>query len=71
MYHYISYFVTEAAHLKIVTELQKYTVQVTPMGELLFKLMTQKAVIDTRATDYHLREKSTTWKPTPHCNLKY
>ena len=31
----------------------------TPEGELLFKFLMQKVVIDTRATDYHLRENLT------------
>ena len=28
----------------------------TPVGELLFKLMMKKSIIDTRATETHLQE---------------
>ena len=34
MYHCIFNSIAEAAHTKIVTELTKYTVQGTPVGEL-------------------------------------
>ena len=47
---------TEAAHLKIVAESNKCMDDETPVDELIFKLMMQKAVIDTRATSTHLRE---------------
>ena len=48
MYHCISNSITEEAHLNIVAETQNYTVQGTPLGELLFKFIMQKAVIYTR-----------------------
>ena len=50
---------TEAAHLKIVAESDKYMEGETPVGELLFTLMIQKAVINTRATANYLRENLT------------
>ena len=42
MYHRISNSITKAKYLKIMVEMYKYTVQVTPVVELLFKLMMQK-----------------------------
>ena len=47
---------TEAAHLNIVAESDKYMEGDTPVGELLFKLMMHKAVVDTRATATYLRD---------------
>ena len=50
---------TEAAHLKIVTELDKCMEGETPVGEQLFKLIIQKSVIDTWATATYLRDNLT------------
>ena len=64
---------TEAAHLKIVVESSKYMDDDTPVGELLFKLMMQKAIIDTRATATHLRENITnldTYMSTVNSNIE-
>ena len=46
---------TEAAHLKIVAESDKYMDNETLVGEFLFKLMMQNAVIYTRATYNYLK----------------
>ena len=64
MYYLISNFIAESAHLNIVDETHKYTVQITLMGELLFKLLAQKIVIGTKSTSSHLRKASLTLKPT-------
>ena len=45
----------EAAYLYILVESNNYTMQVTPVGELLFKLLMQNSVINKRNTEYHLR----------------
>ena len=45
--------------MKIVSEQDKYVRFDTPIGGCLFKLLMQKAVIDTRATATHLRENLT------------
>ena len=50
---------TDSAHLKILVESDKYMDVEIPVGEILFKLMIQKAVIDTKATDTYLRENLT------------
>ena len=49
----------ESAHLKIVSESEKYMNDETPAGEFLFKLMMQNAVIDTRETATYLRDNLT------------
>ena len=45
----------ETAHLKIVAESDKYMENETLVGEFLFKLMMQNAVIYTRATYNYLK----------------
>ena len=62
MYHCIYNYITEASHLNILAEVYEYKAQEIPVGKLLFKLMTQKAVIDTRYIESHLRENHTTLK---------
>ena len=57
MYHCISNFSTKASHLNIVVETPKKTVQVTPVGELMFKFLIQKLVAETKATASHLKRK--------------
>ena len=42
-----------------MSETHKYTVKGTPMSELLFKLLMQNMVIETRATYFYLRENLT------------
>ena len=72
MYHCISNSITESAHLNIVAELYKYTLQGTHVGEILFKLLIQKVVIETRSTDYNLRENLTnleTYTTTVNSNI--
>ena len=49
----------EDAHLKVVAESNKYIDDDTPVGEFLFKLMIQNAIIKTKATYTHLRENLT------------
>ena len=49
----------EDAHLKVVAESNKYIDDDTPVGEFLFKLMIQNAIIETKATYTHLRENLT------------
>ena len=58
-YNYISNSITKAAYLRIVVESHKYTVQDIPVGELLFKLLIQKKVINIRDIYSHLRENIT------------
>ena len=56
MYHYISNALSEVVHLNIVVESHTYMMQGTPVGELMFKMLMQKSVINTRATSYQLRD---------------
>ena len=46
---------TEACFYKISNEESKYMVKKVPSAALLYKLLMQKAIIDTRATRYKLR----------------
>ena len=46
---------TEAVHLNIVAESDKYMEVETPVGELMFKMMIQKKFINTRAMATYLR----------------
>ena len=50
---------TEAAHLKIAAESDKYMEVDTPVGKVLLKLMMQKEVTNKRATATYLRDKLT------------
>ena len=59
VYHCIYNYIKESAHLNIVSKTHKYTMKVTTVGELMFKLLMQKAVIYTSATSSHLRENLT------------
>ena len=64
---------TEAAHLKIVVESSKYMDDETPVGELLFKLMMNKAIIDTRVRSTHIKENLTnldTYMSTANSNIE-
>ena len=64
---------TEAAHLKIVTELDKCMEGETPVGELLFKFIMQKTVMDKWSTDTYLRENLTnldTYMATVNLDIK-
>ncbi len=60
MFHCIMNSLTEEGLLKILTEQDKYHIGApndhTPLGPLLFKLLMQKAIIDTRATSSLLHE---------------
>jgi hypothetical protein len=63
MYNCITNSLSKAGHLKILAEQDKYYVEdpnnannKRPSGPLLFKLLMQKAVIDTRATASLLRK---------------
>ena len=49
IFHFLTNFTTEATHLKIVAELSQYMDGENLVGELLFKLMRNKAIIDTCA----------------------
>ena len=49
----------EDAHLNIVAESDKYMEGETPVGEILFKLIIQKSVINTRAAANYLRDNLT------------
>ena len=55
LFHFLTNSMTEAAHLKIVAESDKYMDNETLVGEFLFKLMMQNAVIYTRATYNYLK----------------
>jgi hypothetical protein len=60
MYHCISSSLTKEGRIKILAEQDKYHIgegdNHKPCGPLLFKLLMQKAIIDTRATASLLRE---------------
>ena len=60
MYHCISSSLTKEGRIKILAEQDKYHIgegdNRKPCGPLLFKLLMQKAIIDTRATASLLRE---------------
>ena len=59
LFHCITNSMTEAAHLKILEESNKYMEDETPVGELLLKLMMQKTFINTGATYTHRIENLT------------
>ena len=59
LFHCLTKSMSEAEHLKIVAEPSKYMDDETPAGDILFKLMMQKSIIETRATATHLRENLT------------
>jgi hypothetical protein len=68
---------TEEGLLKILTEQDKYHIGApndhTPLGPLLFKLLMQKAIIDTRATSSLLHENLSsldTYMATIKSNIK-
>eukprot|EP00957_Ditylum_brightwellii_P201562 15326237-Ditylum_brightwellii.AAC.1 len=50
LYHCLKNSITDTAKLKILAETEKYIVTGYQLGKLLFKLLMQKAVIDTGAT---------------------
>ena len=56
MYQCLMASLTDKGRLKIVSEVDKYTVNDIKCGPLLFKLLMSKAVIDSRATVSHIRE---------------
>ena len=56
MYHCIKNSLTPEAERKILAERESYHINNVPSGPLLFKLMMQKAIIDTWATSSLLRE---------------
>ena len=56
LFHCLTNSMKEAAYLKIFSESNKYMDDDTPVGELIFKLMIQKAIIYTRATATRLRK---------------
>jgi hypothetical protein len=56
MFKCISNSLTEDARLKIVAETEVYTRHSAEAGPILFKLLTQKAVVDTRSTTNYFRE---------------
>ena len=58
--HCLTNSTTEATHLKIVAESDKYIDSETPVGKILFKLMMQKAVINKRATATYPKQGHTT-----------
>lgn len=59
MHHCIMNSLSSEGNLKIVSEMERYFVNQVPVGPLLFKLLMQKAIVDTRATSTHLRENLT------------
>ena len=56
LYYCLVNSLTEEAQLMIVEETDEYYEQQTPVGELLFKLLIQKATVDSRSTASHLRD---------------
>ena len=56
LFHYLTNSEKESSHVKVMAYSINYMDDDTPVVELLFKLMMQKAIIDTRATATHLRE---------------
>ena len=62
LFHYLTNSMTESAYLKIVAKSENYMDGETPVGEMLFKLKTQNAVINTRSAYTYLRENLTNLK---------
>ena len=56
MYHCIKNLLTCEAESKILAERESYHINNVPSGPLLFKLLMQKAIIDTWATASLMRE---------------
>ena len=56
MFKCISSSITEAAPLEIITETETYTRHGAEAGPILFKLLMQKAIIDTRSTTNYFCE---------------
>ena len=56
MYHCIKNSLTPEAERKILAERESYHINNVPSGPLLFKLLMQKAIIDTWATSSLMRE---------------
>eukprot|EP00957_Ditylum_brightwellii_P014240 1072152-Ditylum_brightwellii.AAC.1 len=54
----IKNLLSKIAKLKILAETQSYTIGGNPDGELLFKFLMTKAIMDTRATASHLSRKT-------------
>ena len=50
LFHCLTNSMTEAVHLNIVSKLDNYMDNETPVGEFLLKPMMQKSVINTRKT---------------------
>ena len=59
LYMCLANSLTESGKLKVLAETDQYTINGTPSGSLFFKLLMQKAIVDTRATASHLRENLT------------
>ena len=55
LFHCITKSMTESAHLNIVAESKKYMYDETQFSELIFNLMMQKVIVNTRSTANHLR----------------
>ena len=63
----------EDAHLKIVTESIKYMDWETPVGDLIFKMVMKKFIIDTFSKEHHIRENLTnldTYMSTVDSNIE-
>lgn len=58
-YVFLSDSLGQEGQLKVLAEAESYTIGNTPSGSLFFKLLMQKAIVDTRATASHLRENLT------------
>ena len=56
MFKCISSSITEAAHLKIIMETETYTRHGAEAGPILFKLLMQKAIVDTCSTMNYFHE---------------
>ena len=56
MFKCISKSITENAHLNIIAEMDTYTRHSAEAGLILFKLLTQKAIVDTCSTTNYFRE---------------
>eukprot|EP00957_Ditylum_brightwellii_P040292 3049030-Ditylum_brightwellii.AAC.1 len=74
MFHCIKKSLSETAKLKVLAKSEHYTIAGNPVGELLFKLLMTKVVMDTRAMALHLRENLTNldlYMATVNSNIEF
>ena len=59
LYVFLSDSLSKEGQLKLLAETDSYSINGNPSGSLFYKLLMQKAIVDTRATASHLRENLT------------